>query len=429
VTIIDTSTPVNVFNLVPVNSPLESYLRWSTEAHGSPPIYHLMGILAAAAHELAKRGFHIEGGWPLNLWVCMVGESSSGKSTVLSMVKRFAADLRATTTSPEVVDWIQAEGSIAGLLTAISEHFDKGRGTTTCTLYHNEFASLFATREPVSEMLCQLVDGDDYQRNLRELQRKSAKNVNDRIVAPVISGLFCTTEEQLAEHFKAAHRTGGLFSRVTWVKGSVLRENLRLPAAHPRGILPLEYWAVQDVWKAWLVVLEFAGAEQGRALKFSPESLEILKTATFLPLVEKWKSNSLWVATRLRYVDRTRVLASVFAAARGSLVVWPEDIQRAIRLVDVLLEHATSLTSIGADPTTRLAGRAERFVLSQGNEGATRSELYTALRTNKRDLDAALETLVDQECVIEDRKSGDGRLRLFHVGSEYAKKARTRSMS
>jgi hypothetical protein len=428
VTIIDTSTPVNVFNLVPANSPLESYLRWSTEAHGSPPIYHLMGILAATAHELAKRGFHIEGGWPLNLWVCMVGDSSSGKSTVLSMVQRFVADLRATTASPDNVDWIQAEGSIAGLLTAISEHFDKVRGTTACTLYHNEFAAVFAAREPISEMLCQLVDGDDYQRNLRELQRKGAKTVNDRIVSPVVSGLFCTTEDQLAAQFKEAHRTGGLFSRIVWVRGAISR-GLHPPSMHPRGILPPEYWAVQDAWKAWLVVLEFAGADRGRSIKFTAESIALFKTAIYDPLNAKWDANDIWNATRIRYIDKTRVLACVFAAARGSLEVWPEDVQRAIRLVDVLLEHAMTLSTLGTDSVLRMAIRIERVVRSRADEGATRRELYTALRTSKRDLDAALETLVDQERVIEDRKGIDGRMRLFHVDSDYAKKIRTRSMS
>jgi hypothetical protein len=346
------------------------------------------------------------------------------------MVERFMEDLRATTASPDVVDWIQAEGSIAGLLTAVSEHFDKVRGTTTCLLYHNEFASLLASREPVSEMLCQIVDGANYQRNLRELQRKTSKNGHDRIVSPVVSGLFCTTEEQLAEHFKLAHRTGGLFSRIVWVRGEIEQDNLRLPSVHPRGALPATYWFVQDAWKAWLVVLEFAGGEQGRAIKFTPEALELFKTAVFDPLAAKWNSNDIWKAARLRFVDKIRVLACVLAASRGSLLVCHEDIQRAICLGDVLLAHATGMTtSLGGDAVTRLAARIERVARSRGDEGATRSELHQALRPNKRDLDAALETLLDQEHVIEDRKGIDGRVRFFHIDSDYAVKIRTKRMS
>jgi hypothetical protein len=388
-----------------------------------------MGMIAMATNELAKRGFYIDGGWPLNVWVCLVGGSSSGKSTSLSMVQRFAADLRAASAAPDDEDWIQAEGSMSGLLAALAGRFDKVRGTTTALFYHQEFATLFSAREPISEMMCQIVDGTNYERHLREIQRRADRKERERIVSPVVSAIFCTTEDQLAEQFKAAHRTGGLYSRIVWVRGEIALDNLRLPEAYVHGIMPPAYWAVQDEWKAWLAVLEFAGADQGRAIKFTPEALELFKMAVFEPLKVKMTEGDVWNAVRLRFVDKTRVLATVLAAGRGSLLVHPEDVQRAIRLSDLLLEHATSLSTVGTDPIFRLAGRAERFVLAQGDEGATRRELYRALRVGKRELNEALETLIDREAVIEDRKGLDGRVRLFHVDSEYAKKIRTRQMS
>ena len=391
-------------SVITPDSPIDLYLRWARVEHGAPEIYHFATILAIASQELARRGFRIQRG-VLSLWFALIGESAQGKSSAISMGEQFIHDAwRDAGLEFEPDPWLEAEGSIAGLLASIREHYDEGRDTTTCMLFQHEFASLFQTREAMSEMLCRIADGHSYQRHLRELQRK--KDRPDKIIHPVVSGLFATTEAALAPHFKEAQRSGGLFSRLAWVKPRFSPGQLRLERDRDAATQKLRDRAI-DAWTAWFAQLGILLDACGGTLTVEPAAYDLLEAELFEPVRKDCAEGDDANGIRLRTVERARVTAAIFAAQRVDDVVRIEDMRRAVAWSQILLRHAAHI-SVGAAESHRLSQRLEKVIRTQGDAGANLRLLYSRTRTDKRLLQAALDILLDQGFIVEDRgrKSG-----------------------
>ena len=394
--------------IIPPDSPLEAYMRWATEAHGAPPIYHLACVLAVLAHELARRGFKLRS-HPLGLWFALIGESAIGKSSAISMAEQFIRDawkMAGLDLDPD--PWLEAEGSIAGLLAALQERYDPSRGTTTAILFQHEAASLFATREPISEMLCRLADGQSYQRNLRELQKK--RDRPDKIEAPVLSALVATTESALAPHFTEAQRSGGIYSRLAWLKPPFSPGRLRLEGVDTRKADGLRVLALES-WVGWFVQMQLA-FEGELLIETSPEAHALLERELFEPVRATLRESDDNNGVKLRTIDRTRVVAAVLASQRLVRVVEPEDMRRAVRLGQILLVHAKRIT-LGSADTYRLSQRVEHIIRAQAESGTTTRTLYTRVKTDSRSLHAALGQLMEQGRVFEDTGI-DGVKRFYH---------------
>lgn len=403
------SAAEDLSEIIPPDSPLESYMRWATEAHGAPAIYHLACVLAVLTHELARRGFKLRTSHPMGLWFALVGESAIGKSSAITMAEQFIRDAwKNAGLELDPDPWLEAEGSIAGLLSALQERFDPSRGTTTAILFQHEAASLFATREPISEMLCRLADGQSYQRNLRELQKK--RDRPDSIEQPVLSALYATTESALAPHFTEAQRSGGIYSRLAWLKPTFSPGRLRLEGVDTRKAEGLRILALES-WVAWFAQIQLA-FDGELLIETSPEAHALLERELFEPVRLTLRESDDNNGVKLRTVDRTRVVAAVLASQRLSRVVEPQDMQRAVHFGKILLVHAERIT-LGSADIYRLSKRVEHIIRTQADEGATARILYARCKTASRELHAALGQLMEQGRVFEDTGI-DGVKRFYH---------------
>ncbi len=407
-------------------------MRWVTVEHGSPPVYHLAAILAFCCHELARRGFHLrQRHKPFGIWFALVGDSAMGKSTAINFAEDFMRDVwhnASLSLSPD--PWVEMEGSVSGLLAAIHGHYESSRGTTVCMAFHHELASVFATREPISEMLCRLADGQTYQRNIRELQKKGKSDVGaqpDRIVNPVISGLFATTEAALEPHFGEAQRSGGIFSRLWWVKPIFNKSYLRFEVESDANEVNRDM--AVDLWVGWLAQLSMLKSES-LTFSMSTQAQDMLRDGIWAKHREEMGDDV--DPVKLRVIDKTKVIAAVYAAMRGSVVVEVQDLQYAVAFAGWLTEHSLRVSSLGAPKLVRLADRLEGIVRGLGEAGATRKDFYGKMRVSKGHLDEVIETALDRGTIVKDN-STSGTTRYLAASTEraheLAAKAKIRSQA
>jgi len=388
-----------LFDAIPGGTPLEAYLEWACRQHGAPPAYHVVCAIAAAIHELARRGFRLGTGAPMSMWFALIGDSATGKSTAIDMVDDFIHEVwREASCTPTVDPWVEANGSIAGLLSSVNEHFDASRGTTVCMLYEHEFSSLFNTREAIAEFLCNLADGRTIQRNLRELQKapRAGGGRLDRVYLPCTSGLFATTEPALAAVFTDAMRHGGLFSRVWWVRPAFDSTNFRMRAVDHTA----ERQDAITAWTGWLVGL---GLHETFTIQFEPEAWEYLEQRMFRPHAEACTEDDDLNPTRIRSVEKAQVIAALFATMQGRCVISVADVELARKFMGIMVTHTRAMQGIGSGTLMRAITKAELFVRNAGNDGVSKRDMYKKLHTDKRTMDLVLETLLDRGSVLEDK--------------------------
>jgi hypothetical protein len=361
--------------------------------------------IAAAIHELARRGFRLGTGAPMSMWFALIGDSATGKSTAIDMVDDFIHEVwREASCTPTVDPWVEANGSIAGLLSSVNEHFDASRGTTVCMLYEHEFSSLFNTREAIAEFLCNLADGRTIQRNLRELQKapRAGGGRLDRVYLPCTSGLFATTEPALAAVFTDAMRHGGLFSRVWWVRPAFDSTNFRMRAVDHTA----ERQDAITAWTGWLVGL---GLHETFTIQFEPEAWEYLEQRMFRPHAEACTEDDDLNPTRIRSVEKAQVIAALFATMQGRCVISVADVELARKFMGIMVTHTRAMQGIGSGTLMRAITKAELFVRNAGNDGVSKRDMYKKLHTDKRTMDLVLETLLDRGSVLEDKAVRAGR--------------------
>jgi hypothetical protein len=420
-----TSDSQELSAIVPPASPIEAYLQWATFEHGLPAIYHYVVALSLAAHELAQRGFTVRGDYPLSAWFALVGDSASGKSKAIGMGEKFIRQVWSNVGQAWNLDpWVEIEGSQSGILSAIAEHYNPNNDSTVCLLFQNEFASMFSSREPVAEMLCKLSDGQTYQRNLRELQRhRKGGTPLDRITRPITQGLFATTEEGLANVFTSAHRFGGIFSRLWWIRPEFDRERLRLREDYDEIPDPGYYDTALLAWQQWLASLELFESKEIGITKAAFECQRVFFESVKVESVAGDSQN----AVRLRLVEKTRIFAAIFATMRSPVAqpctIVESDMQHAVAFAGVLFEHSGRMDSIGSPEIVRLAQRTTRYVRAKGEAGAQRRDIYMVLRCDKRTLDLVLEMLEDQQLLV--RQTQGRNLTYFAHDTETAKKIRS----
>jgi hypothetical protein len=360
--------------------------------------------MAIACCELALRGFKIASGEPMSLWFALIGASASGKSSAILMADDFIHDVWTEANSTPASDpWVQASGSVSGLMSSIQEHFVATRGTTVCMLYEHEFSSLFNTREAVPEFLCNLADGATIQRNLRELQ-KTPRNAQrlDRVYLPATSALFATTEPAISAVWTDAMRHGGLYSRVWWIKPQIDPARLHMK----RLSFDQDYEQALLSWVGWIAGMNL---HEGSTIEISDEAWSFLDREMFRPMADKYSEDDDMAPTRLRACTKAQVVASIFATLSGRIVVQEADMRLAVAFMRMLLGHSDLMRGLGSSAVVRLVARAKRLVVATGETGMSRREVYRALHCDKVTLTIVLDTLIDQAEIFEDKSQVPSR--------------------
>lgn len=416
----ESSTSQAPTEIVPSDGPIGRYLSW---AQGQQPhwLYAVATIETIATHELARYGFYLRTReYPLSLWFALAGESASGKSTAIRQGREFIETVWteasvAHATSP----WIEAEGSVAGLLAVLTDLYDPHRQTTAAILFHHELSAVMQTREPIGEMLCRVSDGLTYERNLRELQRGKqgrAARTPDKVVNPRVSGLFASTEVALARVFNEAHRTGGLYSRFSWVKPAFTRDDARFRSDQPPDADPL-YRAAVDEWTGWLATMSFVDRE----ISLSPDAEAILRAFFEVQrscLAEQGPMNG----PRMRLVEKARVFAAVNAVGRRSSIVSESDMACACRLAGLLITEAEKLLHLGAEPLMRKVYNAQEMIERAGDVGISQRELMNRLGITSTTFAEVAQTLVKTGRAVEIKPRGSTVVRYLSATSEAGKR-------
>jgi hypothetical protein len=388
-------------------------MDWACDAHGSPEAYHLANVLVLAAYTLARRGFCLQmllEDVSLTLWFALLGDSGIGKTSTIDMAERFIRDVWVEAGVDIKDPFVEPSGSIAGLLSALQEHYDERRDTTVAILQHDELAQVFATREPIAELLCKLCDGRDVHHLTKTAQRNKGKGHGTKLLRPKLSAIFASTEAQLADNFRTSHRAGGMFGRIQWLRPILTTTYVKhssykqadIKASKARRKAAVNAWAD---WEGRLSEL----SNTGLLVQFNEDAAEHIDTLLFKPFkknLETGQNTDNMHGTRMRLVRRAQVMAAIFALCRLSLEVSLEDAEIATKLAGGLYGHATAASDLGTDEHNRLCNKVEAVVLSTGDMGCERKTIYGKVRVNKRILDEVLDTLADRDLVIPDRQRG-----------------------
>lgn len=393
-----------------LDGPVGAYMRWA-ETQQPNRLYALAVVSTIACHELARYGFHLRHNrYPMSVWFALAGESASGKTTAIRQGRTFIEKVweESSVTHP-TPPWIEAEGSIAGLLAVLHDLYDVHRRTTTAILFHHELSSVFQTREPVGEMLCRLADGLTYERNLRELQSRGGSRGRggrgqsrpDQIINPVVSGVFASTEVALARVFNEAHRQGGLYSRICWLYPRFTRDDARFEPDGPPGEDPLWREAV-DAWTGWIAMLSTL---ENREISLSPEAESALR-GFFDRQRNALQEHDPMNGPRMRLVEKARVFSALFAVGRLTTTVSAEDMERACAIADVLIEHAEALSHLGSDPIVRKINKAREIIDMAGDLGISFRTLYKRLGVSKSTAEEVVGTLINAAYIVDVKPRG-----------------------
>lgn len=410
--------------MLPESGILRDYVLWAVRETYAPPIFHLGAILPAWAWQVTEWGWKLPiRGEQGAIQTFLVGAPATAKSTTLRLAYSFHEAFRQAWEGrlyqAERNPWLQAEGTVAGLLETLADRTDVQRDLTSAVLFHEEVSSLLEKGGPVIDLLMQLFDAvPAVERQL--VRYREAKGRGERVPSkvprPAISGVFCTTTAAAAEVLTERHFHGGLVSRSLWLTGTPLLDRY-FESEHD---LP----GRQSLVTRWTHVarcLPTLAAEAGG--KLVTEDPKVKRTlhvifAEFKRAAEGGEEAR--AASLQRAIGLVRYIAALYALSRGSTCVTFTDAEAARRLVEASLVHTGALHSaVAPDAVYRAVERAEQAIRGTGAEGISRAELNRRfLRLNKPTLDLVLAQLEEERAITRRRVAGPGRHAVLYVAQD-----------
>lgn len=413
--------------MMPPEGAIFEYVRWASTQGFIPPQLHLGAILPIAAYE-ATRGSWVEGQpWRLPwrgtqgaIQSFLVADPSVGKSSAMRLAKGFHEALIGLTRAEDPINrpatWLQAEGTVQGLLEAVHDAYDEDRDVSAAIFYHEEVSSLFSQGGVVIDTLMQLFDATPaVERHLREYRkmRKAGQAPPSKVVKPAVGGVFCATPSSLERSLVGAHFEGGLISRTLFFTGrpptfeemsEAEREEFLLgppaPLARERQDgrrRALDHWTHLGRRLAGLRVRGAASLAD-----FDSECRSILKPE-LKKLSDAASAGDVTTAAGLkRGINQAQLIASLYALSRGSLKVRPEDLRAALKLLEAshaIVEGLVQSTAL--DPIYRLTQKALGKIRDAGPKGIGRSALNRQhLRSSAGVVDQVVELLKESGDVL-----------------------------
>lgn len=421
----------------PTQGPLADYVTWAHRLTHAPPAIHIASVLPLLSYELVRRGFRLPIYDTLTLWMGVIAPPGSAKNTCLRWARDFSKDFYEGVYGPDLAPkpWISFEGSLQGVLHAISERTDKDLPVIPGVLYHTEASKIFFADEAPST-LCQLYDGEDIERNYRYLQKAKAEGQAAPIVikAPQLSAVFMTTRAALDRVIQREMLEGGLFSRLLW-----LQEKLDGLTPFPKADSVGRTELVKR-WIGWSRALDGlrAGYDLQLEIGLDPHALQFLEQTLFERLASSMKSESMEASVALRAMPHATRVAAVFAASRlnveqerhpqtgalrSRIVIGLDDMIRAANFVLRSFQSAMDLgwkSAIQHAPVDTKREMLLKQVKATGRAGLRRIDIYKlfAGHCTKRIIDDLVAELVDAELVVQTlmpATRGRPAFRLFDV--------------
>lgn len=410
---------------VPSAGPIHRHLAWAVKTTDAEAIFHLGSILPCWSHAVASHGFVIDDDHRMTprLWSMLIGVPASAKSTAMkramNLYRRFYDKQR--TSDPFVI----AEGSVPGIFEALADRLDADLGISHAVVYRDEAARLLDNKDTsVSDMLCNIIDGEDVKRHLRSARaanREAPGSVKDTLVKPAFSGILTTTFSRLREVTKASYLEGGLYSRFLWFVGQprLPQQSLTYSLHRDEEDDVLAAWTD---WSRWALGQAALGVPL--VVKVPPECIELLRATLFANLERHGASDNRLNAARKRGIQQAIQLAGLYALSQSRLVVEPEDMDAAINLVEFCLAGLERLDpSLAVDEFMQTVDHAFHAIAGAGPAGLSTSKVYAAVRRSKAIVDAMLETLIAEGSVrrVQVNTGKPGRPALAYVANGAAR--------
>jgi hypothetical protein len=383
-----------------------AYLDYASKELTCPPQFHVATLLTMASTVLLLRGVKVVNGPNLSLWVTLVGDSATGKSTAMDMGLDFLREgweMNDVNFPQGRTPIIQGTNStVQGLIVALHRHYDQRRGTTVGLIFANQLAQLFRQRDPLYPCLNDLADGKTHTQEKREHQRRHGQQRNmdvpDQLINPRVCAIFDTTVEALAEIMNNAALSSGFLRRTLIVFGE---EDADYVDQYIAGYYEAERLLAQDIWAQWLVRLNIE--VPGLVLTYSDEVINMARDLTREAARAK-DLNLKWLK------DMALKIAGLFALLCCQATVTAGHYRLAYRYVQTLLYGKQLIEqSIGASETAKMADKLEAMLIRVGEEGITRSVLSRKMKVSKQTLDDVIDVLEDREAItqgIRETKSG-----------------------
>lgn len=413
--------PAETMAMIPPHGQVHEYVWWASQVTYANPIWHLASILPALAYDFAMLGFDFPGRRrQIALQSFLIGRSTAAKSTCLRLAKSFHEDfLLATRPRGWDLDsntpWLQAEGTVPGLLEALSDKWDQEQELTPAILYNEEVENLLTTKDPqVIRTLMQLFDSmPKVERQLAKYraQAKEGGAPPSCVRRPAVGGVFASTISAMQDTMKARHFEGGLVSRALWF---VAEPDL----TRYRDIVDFDRRAQREVvqwrWAQYgphLYGLRARG-DGWNVKPFSKEVKAIFDERISKRFLQAWADEEEAIAAQLMRAGMlAQTISCIYALSCGRLEVLPEDAEAAVNLVQFSIDSVSTLAGLTADEAHwRARNKVLEVVRRQPVAvGANRALLYKTLKVNKGELDQIMASMVDEGVLIECQIKSGGR--------------------
>lgn len=432
---IDLMTPEEIGSVVEQpHGFIERFQDWASSRTDAPREFHVGGALMALSSALADK-IMVEtafGDVRPNIWVMLISDSTISRKTT-SM--RLSMEI----TEGAGVDILLAtDGSIEGLLTEL-----EARKDIPSMFMRDEFTSLVAGAKKKDYMsglltdLCGLYDGGRVKRRLRK-EVIEVKNPNFLLFAGGV-------ETKLLELLGHEDITSGFIPRFIPIFGRTSVAELTLIGPRRQ-----RSFKAKDDLITELNTIIGAYTTPPSVLKVPKAGDVALTTPTIeaslsdgawnrlqvcqrylLNMADHHDSRDLLLPCTERLVINIVKVATLIAASRlrpvadGLMTVEYDDLMMAMYYARGWLDNLLRVvTRVGRDPFDGRTHQILEYITYAGERGANKGEIMRHFRSNKRELDEILETLIDREEIISEGGSGPtGRGAIFHA-TQYARTAR-----
>ena len=402
-----------VLEAMPSEGILKDYVRWAVQETYAPPIFHLGAILPAWAWTVGRWGWTLPvRGRQVALQSFLIGPPASAKSTALRLAHGFHEDFLRGWEVSKVEAWLEAEGTVAGLIEHLTDRYDHGLDLTAAILFHEEVSSLLGQGGPVVDILMQLFDNKPFvERQLVRYRqaRSQGQATPHRIEKPAISGVFCGTLKSAQDTLGERHFDGGLVSRSLWFTGEPDMERYFTAGPDPLGR--------SHGLQAWTHLGRYLPARSqggGRVVRETKACNEVLRW-TLYPRMKEASSKGLdaMTASLQRGMGIARTVAALYALSCGRSEAGESDMRAAVKLVEMSLDNAEMLAGNSAKHELyRLVEKADRAIEQAGAAGVGRYQLNrNHLRLPKVMLDQVVAQLEEERDVVIVREPSGGRYR------------------
>jgi hypothetical protein len=413
---------------------IERYQEWASSRTDAPREFHVGGALMALSAGLSDR---VEaetafGDVKPNIWVMLVSDSTiSRKTTSMSLAMEISE-------GAGVDSLLATDGSMEGLLTEL-----EAREGMTSMFLRDEFTSLIEAAKKKDYMggflsdLCGLYDGRRTKRRLR----KEVITVKRPVFLLFAGGV----ETKLLELLGHEDITSGFIPRFLPIFGRTSVSDLDLIGKRKhrsfaeKDALIAELREIIDMYTPVKPLLRVPNGQQQTltpqplGVDMSDEAWDRLRVAQkyLLEMADSHDSRDLLLPCTERLVVNVLKVSILIAASRkrpvreGNMTVEMDDLMLSLYFARGWLDHLLRIvTKVGRDPFDGRTHQILEFITYGGERGTSRANLMRHFRSNKREMDEIIDTLLDREEIVSEGGTGPTGRGAIYRATQHARTAK-----